>query len=110
MAPEFALRECPMLKLSAFLLAACAALPVHADWQLDNESSRLSFISTKATHITEVNRFRGLRGSVEDDGKVRLQVELDAVDPKLLEALVALEDKRFWDHDGVDPIAIDFSS
>ena len=69
-----------MLKLSAFLLAACAALPVHADWQLDNESSRLSFISTKATHITEVNRFRGLRGSVEDDGKVRLQVELETVD------------------------------
>ena len=69
-----------MLKLSAFLLAACAALPVHADWQLDNESSRLSFISTKATHITEVNRFRGLRGSVEDDGKVRLQVELETVE------------------------------
>lgn len=77
---EFALRESTMLKLSAFLLAACAALPVHANWQLDNESSRLSFISTKATHLTEVNRFRGLRGSVEDDGKVRLQVELETVD------------------------------
>lgn len=40
------------------------------------------------------------------DDKWRLQVDLDAVDPKLLEALVALEDKRFWDHDGVDPLAI----
>jgi len=40
------------------------------------------------------------------DDKWRLQVDLDAVDPKLIEALVALEDKRFWDHDGVDPIAI----
>jgi hypothetical protein len=88
-APEFALRECLMLKLSAFLLAACAALPVHADWQLDNESSRLSFISTKATHITEVNRFRGLRGSVEDDGKVRLQVELETV-----ETGIPLRDER----------------
>ena len=40
------------------------------------------------------------------DDKWRLHVDLDAVEPKLIEALVALEDKRFWDHDGVDPIAI----
>lgn len=40
------------------------------------------------------------------DDKWRLRVELDAVEPKLIEALVALEDKRFWDHDGVDPLAI----
>lgn len=40
------------------------------------------------------------------DDKWRLAVDLERVDPKLVEALVALEDKRFWDHDGVDPIAI----
>lgn len=40
------------------------------------------------------------------DDKWRLQVDLEAVDPKLIESLVALEDKRFWDHDGVDPIAV----
>jgi penicillin-binding protein 1C len=40
------------------------------------------------------------------DDKWRLQVSLDRVDPKLVEALVALEDKRFWSHDGVDPLAI----
>ncbi|MBS1122313.1 MAG: penicillin-binding protein [Deltaproteobacteria bacterium] len=40
------------------------------------------------------------------DDKWRLQVELERVDPKLVEALVALEDKRFWSHDGVDPVAI----
>lgn len=40
------------------------------------------------------------------DDKWRLQVDLEKVDPKLVEALVALEDKRFWDHDGVDPLAI----
>jgi penicillin-binding protein 1C len=40
------------------------------------------------------------------DDKWRLHVDLDAVDPKLIEALIALEDKRFWTHDGVDPIAI----
>ncbi len=38
------------------------------------------------------------------DDKWRLDVT--QVDPTYIEALVALEDKRFWSHDGVDPIAI----
>src|SRR5262245_66653566 len=40
------------------------------------------------------------------DDKWRLPVALDEVDPAFVAALVALEDKRFWSHDGVDPIAI----
>jgi penicillin-binding protein 1C len=38
------------------------------------------------------------------DDKWRLPV--DRVDPAYTRALVALEDKRFWSHHGVDPIAI----
>ena len=40
------------------------------------------------------------------DEKWRLPVALDHVDPKYVEALIALEDKRFYSHDGVDPIAV----
>jgi penicillin-binding protein 1C len=40
------------------------------------------------------------------DDRWRLPVALDDVDPALVAALIALEDKRFWHHDGVDPIAI----
>ncbi len=40
------------------------------------------------------------------DDKWRLPVALDGLDPKLVDALVALEDKRFWRHHGVDPIAL----
>jgi penicillin-binding protein 1C len=40
------------------------------------------------------------------DEKWRLPVTLDRVDPKYVEALVALEDKRFWSHDGVDTNAM----
>jgi penicillin-binding protein 1C len=40
------------------------------------------------------------------DDKWRLPVTLDDVDPAFVAALVALEDKRFWHHDGVDPVAI----
>jgi len=40
------------------------------------------------------------------DDKWRLPIELPRIDPKYAVALVALEDKRFWSHHGVDPIAI----
>ena len=40
------------------------------------------------------------------DDKWRLPVALDEVEPRFVAALVALEDKRFWSHDGVDPIAV----
>ena len=40
------------------------------------------------------------------DEKWRLHVALDEVDPSYIAALIALEDKRFWRHDGVDPLAI----
>lgn len=40
------------------------------------------------------------------DDKWRLPASLAEIDPAFVAALVALEDKRFWHHDGVDPIAI----
>jgi hypothetical protein len=67
-------------KATPWLLAALFALPAQAAWQLDGESSRLTFVTTKVTNVAEVNRFRSLRGSVGDDGKVQLQVPLETVD------------------------------
>ena len=39
-------------------------------------------------------------------GHWREPTDLNRVDPLLLEMLVAYEDKRFWNHHGVDPLAI----
>ncbi|MEL6687219.1 MAG: penicillin-binding protein 1C [Pseudomonadota bacterium] len=44
-------------------------------------------------------------GSVEE-GRIRLPVDLEEIDPAFIEALVAIEDQRFWDHSGVDIWAI----
>lgn len=41
-----------------------------------------------------------------EDDRWRVGVDLDEVDPQYVEALVTLEDQRFWTHPGVDPIAI----
>jgi penicillin-binding protein 1C len=40
------------------------------------------------------------------DGRLRVPASLDEVDPRYVEALVAIEDQRFWWHPGVDPLAL----
>jgi penicillin-binding protein 1C len=46
-----------------------------------------------------------LRGFLSADGKWRLPLTPDAVDPLYLKMLIAAEDKRFGLHPGVDPVA-----
>lgn len=43
---------------------------------------------------------------LSDDERWRIEAPLDEVDPRYVEALVALEDQRFWWHPGVDPVAV----
>jgi penicillin-binding protein 1C len=47
-----------------------------------------------------------LRAFATADGRWRLAVNLDQVDPQFVEMLVAYEDKRFWQHEGVDVLAL----
>lgn len=47
-----------------------------------------------------------LRAYAAPDGRWRLPVTLAEVDPDLIKMLVAYEDKRFFDHGGVDPLAM----
>lgn len=68
-----------IFKPLALLLLAAAAMPAQAAWYLDNESSRLSFVTTKNTDISEVQRFLVLHGKVEENGAAQLQVELESV-------------------------------
>ena len=66
--------------LSSCLLACAASAPAAADWMLDNDSSRISFVSTKAGTAAEVHRFGTLDGRVDDDGNVTISIDLDSVD------------------------------
>lgn len=47
-----------------------------------------------------------LRAYTVADGRWRLGVDLSQVDPNYIGALLAYEDKRFYEHDGVDPQAL----
>ncbi|HFB55115.1 MAG TPA: penicillin-binding protein 1C, partial [Hellea balneolensis] len=41
-----------------------------------------------------------------EDGRWRIKTDIDDIDPRFVDALLAIEDKRFWQHSGVDPIAV----
>ena len=68
-----------LCKTVAFLLLAGSTASANANWYLDGESSRLSFISTKNANISEVQRFLVLHGKVDPKGLAQVQVELESV-------------------------------
>lgn len=47
-----------------------------------------------------------LRAFTVADGRWRLAVNIDQVDPTFIQMLVAYEDKRFYRHHGIDPVAL----
>ena len=47
-----------------------------------------------------------LRVFTSNDEMWRLPTRLEDVDPRYIEFLIAYEDKRFWSHVGVDPMAV----
>jgi polyisoprenoid-binding protein YceI len=69
-----------MKKIVAGLVLVFAGLPAWANWTLDNDASRLSYVTTKANVAAEVNRFRQLSGEINEDGTATLVIALDSVD------------------------------
>lgn len=49
---------------------------------------------------------RLLRAFVNPDGRWRLPVTLSEVDPDFIDLLISYEDRRFYHHPGIDPIAM----
>ena len=70
-----------MLKLPRLLpvLALALCLSAHANWHLDGESSRLSFVTSKNGDTAEVHRFLVLHGKVDRNGTAQLRIEMDSV-------------------------------
>tara|TARA_B100000609_G_scaffold162274_1_gene134216 strand:+ start:215 stop:808 length:594 start_codon:yes stop_codon:yes gene_type:complete len=61
--------------VAVLFLASSAA----AHWELDNNSSTLSFVTVKADHVGEVHTFDQLSGDINDDGSVQIMIELASV-------------------------------
>lgn len=68
------------LKVLLITLAPLLAMNTsYAHWSLDNEASNLSFVTVKADNVAEVHSFDSLSGSIDDEGAVKISIELASV-------------------------------
>jgi penicillin-binding protein 1C len=56
--------------------------------------------------VAEDREGRPLRAFPVEDGRWRLAADLERIDPDFIEALLLIEDQRFYEHGGVDPLAV----
>ncbi|RWI20532.1 penicillin-binding protein 1C [Mesorhizobium sp.] len=92
--------------IAAASLAGFAAMAATTLWQLDRAFPPP--LPAALTVSTEVEDRDGqlLRAFATPDGYWRLATRLDQVDRQFVDMLVTYEDKRFWDHRGVDVLAL----
>ena len=64
------------LGLAVALMSGAAA----ADWTLNNDASSLYYLTTKNVHVTEMNTFNHLSGSIDADGAATVSIDLTSVD------------------------------
>ncbi len=73
------------LSLSSVALSNAA----HADWQLVNDKSQLSFVSIKKDSIAEAHHFTNLEGTLSDSGAFSLNIDLTSA-----ETLIPIRNER----------------
>ncbi|WP_319782803.1 transglycosylase domain-containing protein [Oceanisphaera sp. IT1-181] len=91
-----------MVSLSSALLLWLAAEALDA-WV---EATALPSLVIETSVEVLARDGRLLRAYMVADGRWRMAIEPDAVDPDFTAMLVAYEDKRFYNHGGVDTLAV----
>jgi len=90
----------------ALSLALISAGGLHAGFERWVETAELPALHVTASPIVTDRDGVPLRVFLAADDRWRLPVALQTVDKGYLSQLIAYEDKRFWRHNGVDPIAL----
>lgn len=89
--------------IAALVLTGAGLGDVGRDW-----IARTDLPSLTPTTSAEIHAADGtlLRAFTVENGRWRLAVDPAKIDPKLIAMLVAYEDKRFYSHTGIDPLAM----
>lgn len=97
-----------MRRLAPFALVAALWAGAAARDALDGWIARTDLPVTVVQHSTEVRDRSGalLRAYTVADGLWRLPVSVDQVDARFVQMLIAYEDGRFYQHAGIDPLAM----
>ncbi len=97
------------LRFAALSLAAVTPVVASAGATLEitkREIGALPLDAEEATSVTVLDREnRLLRAFTTKDGRWRLPLDVSEVDPRYLAMLMAYEDKRYYEHGGVDFLA-----
>ena len=90
-----------VIGVHAAILAMAACLLV-LDRALPPDMGR----GTEMSVVVTDSGGRALRVFPVEDGRWRLAADIDRIDPAFIAALIEVEDQRFYDHAGVDPLAV----
>lgn len=103
-APRAAMR---LLRGAAFLGLALLAAGAGAVWLYAGALPALDLAAASARSTVVLDRSGTLlRPFATADGRWRLPVRAEAVDPRYRAMLLAYEDRRFASHRGIDPVAV----
>jgi len=95
------------MRYGAVGLGALACIAIGALWGLIDSFGPAPLGRDLELSKTVLDRNgRLLRSYTTSEGRWRLPASRADVDPRFLEVLFAYEDKRFWRHNGVDPLAM----
>lgn len=72
-----------MLKQLLTIGLLSASFSTLANWQLENNSSKVSFVSVKKDIIGEVHHFKSLTGEIDDKQKLSLEIDLTSVETNI---------------------------
>ena len=79
-----------MLARIFIALLLCAVTPTAlAQWNINSDLSRVSFVSVKATHIAEVHHFSKFSGGLADNGTIDININLAS-----LETFIPIRNER----------------
>jgi 1A family penicillin-binding protein len=93
--------------LTSALVWASAAVVLRASWRAAGELAHAATLAEIAAHPqTTVVYDRHNRPAFTFFLEQRIDVPLDRVSPHMIDALLAVEDRRFYSHHGLDPIRI----
>jgi len=70
-----------MLKVYVFALVSLfVSSNAFAQWALINDESTVNYVSIKKSKVAEVNSFKTLNGSIENNGQIAVEIDLASVD------------------------------
>ena len=72
-----------MTRLFLLLLITMTSSIASADWTLDEQASKLYFLSTKNLSKTEVHTFKTITGSFTDAGQANIFIDLSSVETNI---------------------------